>query len=142
MRQLLLRIYGEDFEISISSNKFSNIINQNTQPHTTIYVLLMLLERSFNAACMAGLGWNDSTVKRGKAYLYKIYPNIPRNKAVCDTALVYIGSDEVTPLPKPIDVYAAYGDNSVLLSWDTKLLNPIIQHTLLSGRKTGYFSSR
>jgi len=115
-------IYGEDFEISGSSNKFSNIINQSNSLTQRFTFSLMAAERSFNAACMAGLGWNDSTVKRGEKYLYKIYPNIPRNKAVCDTALVYIGSDEVTPLPKPIDVYAAYGDNSVLLSWDTKLL--------------------
>jgi len=115
-------IYGEDFEISGGSSKFANIINQSNNLTQRFTFSLMAADRSFNAACMAGLGWNDSTVKRGEKYLYKIYPNIPREKAVCDTALVYIGSNESSLLPKPIDVYAAYGDQSVLLSWDTKVL--------------------
>ncbi len=115
-------IYGEDFEISGGSSKFANIINQSNNLTQRFTFSLMAADRSFNAACLAGLGWNDSTVKRGEKYLYKIYPNIPREKAVCDTALVYIGSNESSLLPKPIDVYAAYGDQSVLLSWDTKVL--------------------
>ena len=115
-------IYGEDFEISGGSSKFANIINQSNNLTQRFTFSLMAADRSFNAAYMAGLGWNDSTVKRGEKYLYKIYPNIPREKAVCDTALVYIGSNESSLLPKPIDVYAAYGDQSVLLSWDTKVL--------------------
>ncbi len=115
-------IYGEDFEISGGSSKFANIINQSNNLTQRFTFSLMAADRSFNAACLAGLGWNDSTVKWGEKYLYKIYPNIPPEKAVCDTALVYIGSNESSLLPKPIDVYAAYGDQSVLLSWDTKVL--------------------
>jgi len=130
-------IYGEDFEISGSSSKFANIINQSNNLTQRFTFSLMAADCSFNAACMAGLGWNDSTVKRGEKYLYKIYPNIPKEKAVCDTALVYIGSDEISHLPKPIDIYAAYGDNSVLLSWDTKLLKAYYSTYLIERSEDG-----
>ena len=130
-------IYGEDFEISGGSGKFANIINQSNNLTQRFTFSLMAADRSFNAACMAGLGCNDSTVKRGEKYLYKIYPNIPKEKAVCDTALVFIGSDETTLLPKPIDVYAAYGDNSVLLSWDTKVLKSYYSTYLIERSEDG-----
>jgi len=130
-------IYGEDFEISGSSGKFASIINQSNNLTQRFTFSLMAADRSFNAACMAGLGWNDSTVKRGEKYLYKIYPNIPKQIAVCDTALVFIGSDETTLLPKPIDVYAAYGDNNVLLSWDTKVLKSYYSTYLIERSEDG-----
>jgi len=130
-------IYGEDFEISGGSSKFANIINQSNNLTQRFTFSLMAADRSFDAACMAGLGWNDSTVKRGEKYLYKIYPNIPREKAVCDTALVYIGSNESSLLPKPIDVYAAYGDQSVLLSWDTKVLKSYYSTYLIERSEDG-----
>lgn len=130
-------IYGEDFEISGSSSKFANIINQSNNLTQRFTFSLLAADCSFNAACMAGLGWNDSTVKLGEKYLYKIYPNIPKEKAVCDTALVFIGSDETSLLPKPIDMYAAYGDNSVLLSWDTKLLKSYYSTYLIERSEDG-----
>lgn len=130
-------IYGEDFEISGSSGKLANIINQSNNLTQRFTFSLMAADRSFNAACMAGLGWNDSTVNRGEKYLYKIYPNIPKQIAVCDTALVFIGSDETTLLPKPIDVYAAYGDNNVLLSWDTKVLKSYYSTYLIERSEDG-----
>jgi hypothetical protein len=130
-------IYGEDFEISGGLNKFANIINQSNNLTQRFTFSLMAADRSFRAACMAGLGWDDSTVKRNEKYLYKIYPSIPKDKIYCDTALVFIGSDEISPLPKPIDIYAAYSDQSVLLSWDTKVLKSYYSTYLIERSEDG-----
>ena len=130
-------IYGEDFQITVNSSKFANIINQSNSLNQRFTFSLMAADRSFNAACMAGLGWNDSKIKRGEKYLYKIYPNIPKQMVVCDTALVYIGSDETTLLPKPIDIYAAYGDKNVLLSWDSKVLKSYYSTYLIERSEDG-----
>ncbi|MTK54367.1 hypothetical protein [Paludibacter sp.] len=115
-------IYGEDFDVSATSGKLEKIVtksNNLTQRHT---FSLMAADGSFKAACMAALGYVDSAIHKGEKYLYKIYPAIPKGKLQCDTALVYIGSDDPASLPKPADIYAAYGDKTVLLSWDTKSL--------------------
>jgi hypothetical protein len=130
-------IYGEDFEIAGSSSKLVEIVNQSNSLTQRFTFSLMAADRSFDAACMAGLGWNDSTVKRGEKYLYKIYPNIPKDKIVCDTALVFIGSDEISSLPKPIDVYATYSDQSVLLSWDIKVLKSYYSTYLIERSEDG-----
>jgi uncharacterized protein len=115
-------IYGDDFEVSGNPSKLAKIVAQSNQLTQRFTFSLMAADRSFKAACMAGLGWVDTTVKAGEKYLYKIYSKIPRDKGICDTALVFIGTDERTLLPKPLDVYAVYGDKNILLSWDTKML--------------------
>lgn len=115
-------IYGEDFEVSATSGKLAKIVTKSNNLTQRLTFSLMAADGSFKAACMGALGYVDSTIHTGEKYLYKIYPAIPKIKLPCDTALVYIGSDDPASLPKPADIYAAYGDKTVLLSWDTKLL--------------------
>jgi hypothetical protein len=117
-------IYGEDFEVSATSGKLAKIVTKSNNLTQRFTFSLMAADGSFKAACMAALGYVDSTIHTGEKYLYKIYPGIPKGKLQCDTALVYIGSDDPASLPKPADVYVAYGDKTVLLSWDTKSLRP------------------
>lgn len=115
-------IYGDDFEVSAASGKLAKIVTKSNNLTQRLTFSLMAADGSFKAACMAALGYVDSTIHPDEKYLYKIYPAIPKGKLPCDTALVYIGSADPASLPKPADIYAAYGDKTVLLSWDTKPL--------------------
>ncbi len=115
-------IYGESFEVSGGNSQLSKIVSQSNELNQRFTFTLLAADRSFAAACMGGLGWIDSTVRKGEKYLYKIYPNTPKEKVLCDTALVFIGADSVSRPPKPSDLYAVYGDKSVFLSWDARVL--------------------
>ncbi len=118
-------LFGENFEVNGGDSKLAKIINQSDELNQRFTFSLLAADRSFEAAQMAGWGLIDSTVQKNEKYLYRIYAAVPKEKQKIDTSGVYIGVADYEPLPQPKDLYGVYGDKSVMLSWNYKLLKDV-----------------
>jgi hypothetical protein len=118
-------LFGESFEVSGGDSKLAKIVNQSDELNQRFTFSLLAADRNFEAAQMAGWGLIDSTVQQGEKYLYRIYTAVPKEKLKIDTAGVYIGTADYEVLPQPKDLYGVYGDRSVMLSWNYKLLKDV-----------------
>ncbi len=115
-------IYGETFELTDNFDKDIFQVAQKTQERDQRFSFsLFACDQSFQVAKLAGLGYTDEAVKSGEKYLYKIYANIPSTTLKVDTAFVYVGIEDVAPLPQIQDFKATFGDRNVILSWDKTL---------------------
>jgi hypothetical protein len=115
-------LFGESFAAEGGDGKVAKIVNETTELTQRFAFSLMAADRDFTVACKAGWGWIDSTAKAGEKYLYRVYTAVPREKMVIDTGLLYIGQMDYVPLPQPKELMGKYGDRTVMLSWDCKLL--------------------
>lgn len=118
-------LFGEDFEVSGGNSKLAKIVNQSDELNQRFTFSLLAADRSFEAAKMAGWGLIDSAVQKGEKYLYRVYTAVPKEKQRIDTSGIYIGVADYEILPQPKDLYGVYGDKSVMLSWNYKLLKDI-----------------
>jgi fibronectin type 3 domain-containing protein len=113
--------YGEDFNVSASSNDVESIINQSNELEQRFAISVFMAEYDFEAALLAGWGYIDNRIKTGERYLYRIILNRPVKQAG-DTAAVFIGIADKQELPKPIQLDAVWGDCSTMLLWNYELL--------------------
>lgn len=118
-------LYGESFKVGAGDVGMAKIINQSNELDQRFSFSLLAADRSFDAAQMAGWGLVDSTVKKGEKYLYRIYTAVPNTILKIDSAGAYVGLEDYQPLPQPKDLYAAFGDKAVLLTWNYILLKDI-----------------
>jgi fibronectin type 3 domain-containing protein len=112
-------IYGKDFELEGGDAKgIAKIINKSNELEQRYAMSLYAADNSFEAAKLAGWGWEDKDVKPGEKYLYRIMSAVPNQKLKIDSGSVYVGLADYEPLPKPGDISSVFGDKSVMLSWD------------------------
>lgn len=115
-------VYGETFELSDSFDKDVFQIAQKTQERDQRFSFaLFACDQSFTTAKLAGLGYTDTQITAGERYLYRIYTHIPEGILRVDTALVYIGAEEVAPLPSIQEFKIVFGDKRAVLSWNKTL---------------------
>ncbi len=115
-------IYGETFELTDSFDKDVFQVAQKTQERDQRFSFaLFACDQSFAVAKLSGLGYTDEAVTKGEKYLYKVYANIPSSIVRVDTAFVFVGPEDVRPLPKIQDFKAVFGDRKVVLSWEKTL---------------------
>jgi fibronectin type 3 domain-containing protein len=116
-------LYGEGFEVSGGNgNDIGRMMNLATEQEQRFLFSLMAADRNFEAAQMAGWGLIDSTTKPNEKYLYRIYAAVPATRMKIDTGGVFIGTADHYVLPTPKDPDGRFGDKSVLLSWNYKIL--------------------
>lgn len=116
-------IYGKDFELSGGDNKgLTKIINQANELEQRFGLSLYAADNSFEAAKLAGWGYEDNDVKSNEKYLYRIISAIPKDKLKVDSGSVYTGIIDYQELPKPSDIGSVFGDKTVMLSWDYSIL--------------------
>ena len=108
--------YGDEFSVYSTGSSVDAIINQSKELEQRFAVSLFMAEYDFQGAMLAGWGCVDATAKPDERYLYRIYINRPVSEPG-DTAVVLIGLSEAKALPQPLDLYAVFGDQEVLLSW-------------------------
>jgi len=126
--------YGDEFSLNSPSSDVGSIINQATELEQRFTTSVFMAEYDYEAAKLAGWAWVDKEIQANEKYLYRIYLNRPKREAG-DTAVVYIGMDDRRELPKPIGLNTVFGDKSVLLSWNYKLLSDFY-HSYHIERKT------
>lgn len=117
-------IYGKDFELTGGDDKgIAKMINRSNELDQRFIMSLYAADNSFEAACQAGWGWEDSTVKWNEKYLYRVFSLVPAGLMHIDSASVYIStSSSFEALPIPGNIAAVFGDRSVMLSWDCSSL--------------------
>ncbi|MDR1739161.1 MAG: hypothetical protein LBR45_00180 [Bacteroidales bacterium] len=91
---------------------------------------LFAADQSPLVAQLSGLAFTDKTAMRDEKYLYTVYVAAPDSLHI-DTAFVFTGLSEYTPLPKPLDLTAQWKDMQVALSWDILSLSHIYNSYIL-----------
>lgn len=120
-------IYGESFNVDAG---------EGTNPQKVVYkakeqkqrfsFALYAADISPEVAAASGLWFTDNTAKKDEMYLYRVYLNLPDSlAAINDTAFVFTGIRSHTPLPKPVELSAEFGDRTAVLSWNSFSQNNI-----------------
>ncbi|OMQ13412.1 fibronectin type III domain-containing protein [[Flexibacter] sp. ATCC 35103] len=115
-------IYGEDFSVT-GTDKLENIVNLSEENEQRFTFALFTVDKDFEIAKKAGLGFEDTTAKLNEKYAYRISSNVPQNEINIEYGGVFTGLKEYQPLPKPMDFTAYFTDNSTMLSWNFKILS-------------------
>jgi fibronectin type 3 domain-containing protein len=102
-----------------------NFIKQREALMQRFTIALMAADQNFEAAQLAGWGVVDTDVKPNEKYLYQVYSTLPKTKLSIDTGIAVIGLVDRRVLPKPIDMSAKFGNKTVSLSWDYRLLGDV-----------------
>ena len=123
-------LYGETFEVEAPKGDLEAILNQSEELDQRFSFALMAADMNFTAAQMAGWGYVDTDVKKGDKYLYRIEALTPATELTVVGGKINMGSvfvtiDDYEALPRPLDFTAAFGDKTVMLSWDYKTLKSI-----------------
>ncbi|WP_228122697.1 fibronectin type III domain-containing protein [Oceanihabitans sp. IOP_32] len=116
-------LYGERFETTAPSNDLGTIYAVNDELEQRFTFGLLAAEQNYEAAKLAGWGFEDNTVKPGENYLYSISVAIPQeDPIVIENGSVYTSLDMFEELPKPIGFVGSFGDGAATLRWNFHLL--------------------
>ncbi|RBL89431.1 fibronectin type III domain-containing protein [Chitinophaga flava] len=118
-------LYGESFTVTGGKQDMATIVNMSNEQEQRFSFSLLAADRNFEAAQMAGWGYVDNTANPDEKYVYRIYTVVPATKMKIDTAGVFIGIKDFQPLPQPKDLYGNFGDKTVMLSWNYRLLKDV-----------------
>jgi fibronectin type 3 domain-containing protein len=115
-------LYGQDFEISGGKKDISQIIALSQEQEQRYAMSMLAAEMSYPAALFAGWGYEDATVKEGERYLYRVIPVSPDTKKTIVQGSAYTGLDDYRQLPRPLELDAIWGNQSVMVTWNSQLL--------------------
>lgn len=114
-------IYGESFSVEINGGPMSSIVNKASEQEQRFTFGLTACNRDFKVACMAGLGFADSTVTKNEKYIYRIIRNRQNILQPADTAFVMASTADYKPLPKIYKPVAQFKDRQASIIWESKL---------------------
>ncbi len=129
-------IYGEKFDVS-GMDELSAIVSLSEEQQQRFTWGMYAAEQDFAVAQKAGLGYIDKEVKPNEMYLYKIKCLIPENIVKVEEGGVYTGLSDYYELPKPIELYAAFDDKVVKLSWDFKSFQKLYNNYIIERSTDG-----
>lgn len=109
-------LYGESFGMSESKQGMGAKFDKADEQNQRFTFSLMAADQSFEAACMAGWGFIDTSVRANEKYLYRVYALVPNMKI--DTAKAFVGLSDYHKLPSPIGLMSRFGNKTATLSWD------------------------
>lgn len=120
-------IYGDSFEVTgMQTSELQGMVNRTLELEQRYNFALYCADMSFEAAALAGWAFTDSKIVPGECYLYRVIP-LSDPPSTTDTFPVQYGFDhgcagEITELPSPAYFHADFGDKSVMLYWDNKIM--------------------
>ena len=109
-------LYGDKVEYTNQSATVM-LINKSQELESRFSFSLTAADQNFEIARMMGLGLIDTDVKAGRAYVYRVYPNIKDTTAIADTAGVVVNLKEKYELPVVFDFKAVVKDTTISLQW-------------------------
>lgn len=116
-------LYGEDFQLSGDDAKgISRLIALAQELEQRYLVSMYAADLCYPAALLAGWAYEDKTVKPGERYLYRIIPVVPARSAKIEMGSVYVSLSDYQSLPQPQELTGIFGDKSVMLTWNYKIL--------------------
>ena len=110
-------LYGESFSTG-NLDPVASIMAVNQELEQRFVFALVAAEQSFNAAKLAGWGYEDTDVSPGEKYLYKIWIASPPEELLAKETTVFTGVDLYQPLPVPQKPLAFFEENKADINWD------------------------
>ena len=129
-------LYGESFQVT-SQDKLSAIVSMSEEQQQRFTWGLYAADQDFDVAQMAGLAYVDKDTNKNEKYLYKIRSLVPENILSIEEGVVYLGFDDYTNLPKPIDFTAQFIDKSVMLGWNGDIYKNYYSSYVIEKSKDG-----
>lgn len=114
-----MALYGKSFTVDANNNLAAKLLNQHKEDEQRFTYCLFSCDQSFEVAQHAGLAYIDKEAANDETYLYRI---ITGAGVKADTALVFAGIPEYKPMPSIADISAIFGDKSVAISWNHKMV--------------------
>lgn len=99
-----------------------DIMQQMSERRQLFQFALFGADMNFRAACMAGLGFVDSTAVGGERYQYIIKHKIAPKYGLSPTVSAEVGLKDTIPLPSISEFFGVGGTNSAILFAATKTL--------------------
>lgn len=120
-------IYGESFVVDAGLGTTPEKVTYKAREQMQRFSFaLYVADVSPEVAEASGLWFTDNSVKKNEMYLYRVFFNLPDSLSnINDTAFVFTGIRDFTPLPVPIELSAEFGDRTALLSWNVFAQNNI-----------------
>jgi fibronectin type 3 domain-containing protein len=112
--------YSKSFNVQGSPTAPGNLSDQITLNENRFSFALYAADMSLTTAVAAGLLITDKNVIKGEKYVYKIFPSTSLKGVKIDTGYVFIGPDEVSPLPSPRELKIEWGNKRAILNWDIR----------------------
>ena len=111
-------VFGESFVVSGSGDMdISSIIALSDELQQRYVLSLYAADLSFDAALMAGWGWEDH-VSENERYLYNVIPLVPEDELSITPGALFVDASRLDHFPKPLDFNGQFMDSGVLLSWN------------------------
>ena len=111
-------VFGEDFEVGLGDNPMAKAIALDEQREQRYLFSAYAADLCFPVAKVMGWGWEDTTVKPGERYLYKVVSLSTDKKNPIKAGLNFVIMGQNTQLVKPQALSVRFGDASAQLSWD------------------------
>lgn len=117
-------LYGEDFEVEMENggSGMMTIFNQAQVLEQRFLFALYAADQDYEVAKFSGLAYVDTDVKPNEKYLYKVFSEVPEEVMDIEFGGVYLGLQDYRELPQPQEFVGVFGDKSIMLSWNYKLL--------------------
>ncbi|TSE04791.1 fibronectin type III domain-containing protein [Aquimarina algiphila] len=132
-------LFGEGFEVEGMEEEgaLAQIVNKSREVEQRFSFAVFAADMNFEAAKMAALGYEDTTIVPGEEYVYKITTAIPEELLKVIPGSIVIKSQQPEPLPAPIDLIAVPDDKIVLLTWDYGMFKSIFTTYYLERSENG-----
>ncbi|WP_146052758.1 fibronectin type III domain-containing protein [Aquimarina sp. I32.4] len=118
-------IYGESFQVNNEvDNQLLKIFYESEELDRRFGFSMFAIDRDFEVAQYAGLGYVDTNVKENEKYLYNIKSAIPTKKIEIEPSGVFINIKDREELPKPADFFGYFYQNAFVLVWEYDQLKP------------------
>ncbi len=115
-------LYGEKSSTS-ALNPIAAMFSVKKDLDNRFSFVLLASDMNFEAACMAGLGYIDTTVEPNTEYLYRV--KSVDSKGKIETGLKLLNTEQEEALPPPIDLFALSDDKKITITWDKEVYKAI-----------------
>jgi hypothetical protein len=110
-------LYGEGVNLNSNQNGIISIVNKEKEIKSRFSFALFAADQSIEIASLLGLYYEDFNVKENERYLYRVFANVPDSVLSADTASVYYGPHDFSPLPSPLTESIVQKENYVVVKW-------------------------
>ncbi len=119
-------LFGDSFEVTTPGSEMGELYAISEELEQRFTIALLAAEQNFEAAKLAGWGFEDNSIVNGEKYVYTISVALPQESGLkIKDAAVYASTDLYEKLPVPIGLAATFGDGYAQLSWNFSLLQSI-----------------
>lgn len=118
-------IYGETFQVNNEGDsQLLKVFYESEELERRFGFSMYAIDRDFEVAQYAGLGYVDKNVKENEKYLYNIKSAVPPKKIEIEPSGVFISIKDREELPKPADFFGYFYKNAFVLVWEYDQLLP------------------